>query len=64
MIWQILIGIVLYMAIDMYYYSPILFGNRWVDLLSITPNQPRYGLLTLMTVLTVVLLYPHTNISC
>ncbi|UCZ51606.1 DUF1761 domain-containing protein [Bacillus shivajii] len=63
MVLQIFIGIVIYMAIGMFYYSPILFGNRWVKLLNITPSHPRYGILTLVTILTSTLLAVALQLS-
>lgn len=54
MVLAIISGVVLYMASGMIYYSVL--GNRWVDLLNIKPEQPNYGLLTLVTVLTSTML--------
>ncbi|WP_018922721.1 DUF1761 domain-containing protein [Salsuginibacillus kocurii] len=63
MILPIVTGIILYMIIGMLYYSPFLFGNRWVQLLQISPSQPRYGLLTLVTILTSTLLYSVLHLA-
>ncbi|MBU9723281.1 MULTISPECIES: DUF1761 domain-containing protein [Bacillaceae] len=61
MIWAILSGVVLYMVSGMIYYSVL--GNRWVDLLNIKPEQPNYGLLTLVTVITSTMLYGVLQLS-
>ncbi|WP_096200251.1 DUF1761 domain-containing protein [Bacillus sp. FJAT-45350] len=63
MILPIIIGVILYMVIGMIYYSPLLFGNRWVELLDIKPEQPKFGLLTIVTVLTTVLLYSVLHLT-
>ncbi|ARK32578.1 DUF1761 domain-containing protein [Halalkalibacter krulwichiae] len=55
MLLAILTGVVIYMASGMVYYS--ILGNRWVELLKIKPEQPNYGLLTLVTFLTSTVLY-------
>ncbi|MDV2684686.1 DUF1761 domain-containing protein [Alkalihalophilus lindianensis] len=55
MILAIISGVVVYMVSGMIYYT--LLGNRWVDLLKIKPEQPKYGLLTLVTFLTSTMLY-------
>lgn len=52
MIGSILTGVVLYIALGMLYYSPILFGNMWIELLNIKAEDPNYLLLTLVTVVT------------
>ncbi len=57
MILAIIVGVILYMAIGMLYYSPLLFGNRWVEVLNIKPEHPNYGLLSFVTVVTSILLY-------
>ncbi|GAA0464054.1 DUF1761 domain-containing protein [Alkalibacillus silvisoli] len=58
MLLAIISGIILYMAIGMLYYSPLLFGEIWVRLLKIDqPEHPRYGLLTFVTIMTVLLTY-------
>lgn len=61
MILAILSGVVLYMVSGMIYYSVL--GNRWVDLLNIKPEQPNYGLLTLVTLLTSTMLYGVLRLS-
>ncbi len=61
MILAIISGVVLYMISGMIYYS--LLGNRWVDLLNIKPEQPNYGLLTLVTLLTSTMLYGLLRLS-
>ena len=61
MILAIISGVVLYMASGMIYYS--ILGNRWVDLLNIKPEQPNYGLLTLVTVMTSTMLYGLLRLS-
>ncbi|UOE94527.1 DUF1761 domain-containing protein [Alkalihalobacillus sp. LMS39] len=61
MILAIVSGVVLYMISGMIYYSVL--GNRWVDLLNIKPEQPNYGLLTLVTILTSTLLYGVLKLS-
>ena len=63
MILAIITGVILYMAIGMLYYSPLLFGNRWVELLNIKPEQPNYGILSLVTLLTSILLYGVLQLS-
>ncbi|MDQ0252644.1 uncharacterized membrane-anchored protein YitT (DUF2179 family) [Evansella vedderi] len=64
MLFAIITGVILYMAIGMLYYSPMLFGNRWVEILNIKdPKQPNYGLLSLVTIFTVILLYGILLIS-
>ena len=55
MILAIIIGVMIYMVSGMIYYS--ILGNRWEELLNIKPEQPNYGLLTLVTILTTVVLY-------
>ncbi|WP_078551395.1 DUF1761 domain-containing protein [Bacillus alkalicellulosilyticus] len=61
MVLAIVSGVVLYMISGMIYYS--ILGNRWVDLLNIKPEQPNYGLLTLVTVLTSTALYGVLRLS-
>lgn len=61
MIFAIVTGFVLYMVIGMIYYS--LLGNRWVELLNIKPEQPNYGLLSLVTLLTSLSLYGILQLS-
>ena len=61
MILAILIGVVLYMVSGMIYYSVL--GNRWVDLLNIKPEQPNYGLLSFVTLLTSTMLYGVLQLS-
>ncbi|WP_100398124.1 DUF1761 domain-containing protein [Bacillus sp. FJAT-44742] len=61
MILAILSGVVLYMVSGMIYYSVV--GNRWIDLLNIKPEQPNYGLLTLVTLLTSTLLFGVLQLS-
>lgn len=61
MILAIILGVVIYMGSGMIYYSVL--GNRWVDLLNIKPEQPNYGLLTLVTLLTVTILYGVLRLS-
>lgn len=61
MILAILLGVVIYMVSGMIYYS--ILGNRWVNLLNIKPEQPNYGLLTLVTVVTSILLYGVLKLS-
>lgn len=61
MILAVLTGVIIYMVSGMIYYSVL--GNRWVELLNIKPEQPRYGLLTLVTLLTSVLLYSVLQLS-
>lgn len=61
MIFAILTGVVIYMVSGMIYYSVL--GNRWVDLLNIKPEQPNYGLLTVVTVATSTLLYGLLQLS-
>ncbi|TMW70969.1 DUF1761 domain-containing protein [Alteribacter natronophilus] len=64
MILPILIGTILYIAIGMLYYSPLLFGSRWVDLLNIRDaKQPNYGLVSLVTLFTVAVLYSLLVVS-
>ncbi len=45
----------------MIYYSVL--GNRWVKLLNIKPEQPNYGMLTLVTLLTSIILYAVLQLS-
>lgn len=61
MILAIILGVVIYMVSGMIYYSVL--GKRWVDLLNIKPDQPNYGLLTLVTVLTSTILYSLLRLS-
>ncbi|WP_096435662.1 DUF1761 domain-containing protein [Alteribacter populi] len=61
MILAIIIGVVLYMVSGMIYYSVL--GNRWVKLLNIKPEQPNYGMLTLVTLLTSIILYAVLQLS-
>ncbi|MDG5788396.1 DUF1761 domain-containing protein [Evansella sp. AB-P1] len=63
MILAIVVGVLLYMALGMLYYSPLLFGNKWVQILNIKPEHPNYGLLSLVTVLTTILLYGAIQFS-
>ncbi|ADU28892.1 hypothetical protein Bcell_0610 [Evansella cellulosilytica DSM 2522] len=55
MILAILTGVVIYMVSGMIYYT--ILGNKWVTNLNITPNQPNYGLLSLVTLMTTIFLY-------
>lgn len=57
----ILIGAVLYMGIGMAYYSVL--GKRWVALLGLGSEQPRYGLLTLVTILASAALFGLLKIA-
>ncbi len=59
----ILTGIILYMALGMLYYSPLLFGNRWVQLLNIEVGKMNIGLLLLSTILSNVILYSILQLS-
>ncbi|MCC5890119.1 MAG: DUF1761 family protein [Alkalibacterium sp.] len=52
MIGSIISGVIIYIALGMLYYSPVLFGNLWVELLDIKAEEPNYGVLTLVTLLT------------
>ncbi|UTR12838.1 DUF1761 domain-containing protein [Evansella sp. LMS18] len=56
MIFAVLAGAVIYMVSGMVYYTVL--GNRWVDLLNIkNPEQPNYGLLSFVTLLTSLILF-------
>ncbi|PYZ96426.1 hypothetical protein CR205_11935 [Alteribacter lacisalsi] len=59
MILPILAGTVLYIAVGMLYYSPLLFGNRWVDVLKINTKEhpPNFPMVTLVTLFTAAALY-------
>ena len=61
MIYAIAIGFIIYMVSGMIYYS--LLGNRWVSELEIKPDQPKYGLLTAVTLLTTAVLYFLLQVS-
>lgn len=61
MILAIIIGVIIYMVSGMIYYS--ILGNRWVELLNIKPEQPNYGLLTVVTLLTNIVLYSILRLS-
>ncbi|WP_026690898.1 DUF1761 domain-containing protein [Alteribacter aurantiacus] len=58
MILSILLGVIIYISIGMLYYSPLLFGNKWVEVLNIKEaNPPNYGLVSLVTLVITVVLY-------
>ncbi|MGD7043100.1 DUF1761 domain-containing protein [Jeotgalibacillus proteolyticus] len=57
MVWSILLGVLIYIVIGMVYYSPLLFGLKWVNLLNIQDPKPNYGLLSLTALLTTIVLY-------
>ncbi|MFA9559159.1 DUF1761 domain-containing protein [Evansella sp. AB-rgal1] len=61
MIFAVILGVIIYMASGMIYYS--ILGNRWVEELNIKPEQPNYGLLTLVTVLTTFVFFIILQLS-
>ncbi|MCL7749502.1 DUF1761 domain-containing protein [Halalkalibacter alkaliphilus] len=61
MILAVLTGVIIYMVSGMIYYSVL--GNRWVDLLNIKPEQPNYGMLTLVTLFTSIVMYGVLHLS-
>ncbi|GAE26802.1 hypothetical protein JCM9140_2903 [Halalkalibacter wakoensis JCM 9140] len=61
MLLAIISGVILYMVSGMIYYSIV--GNRWIDWLNIKPEQPNYGLLSLVTLLTSIVLYGFLYLS-
>ncbi|MDT8860225.1 DUF1761 domain-containing protein [Alkalihalobacillus sp. MEB130] len=61
MIFAIVTGVVIYMVSGMIYYS--ILGKQWVENLNIKPEQPNYGLLTFVTLVTSIVLYGVLNLS-